>query len=810
MNLRAGVLACVLALATVVPIPASAQSLPEDAARGLRYRGLRAATSGPCAGGFELPRSAGVPTCTHGPDPAPPGVDVRVARPPRPAAGSEGPAALEPAPPLCAGDGTSGARVQLVYARAETRPDRYDAYAASFQTWARQVDRVVAASAAETGGIRRVRFVHDGACQPVVSRVTLPDAALTDFNAMVTGLHGAGHDRGDRKYLVWMDATYYCGLGSMVGDDRPGPVNGHDAGPPLYARIDSGCWGLPGTSVEAHELVHTLGGVQRSTPHATGGGHCTDDHDLMCYPDGPGLTMTTPCPVAHDSLLDCNGDDYFSTAPAPGSYLADHWNLADSRFLARPPGPPAGLGAAAGEGSASLSWSPPASDGDLPVTGYEIITLVDGAALLPIVVSRDATTHVVEGLANGTAHRFAVAARNSVGPGKQATFEPVVPTAGSRYHPLAPERILDTRSGNGVAAAGRVKSQGSLDVQVTGRGGVPEAGVSAVVLNLTVTDALAAGHVTAWPAGGPRPLASNLNVAAGRTAANLAVVKVGQGGRIGLFNGAGAAHLVADVAGWYGSDGAEDGAGYRGVMPARVLDTRTGNGAPAAKVPGHGAIDLQVAGRGGIPGSGVTAVTLTVTVTAPAAQGHVTAWPSGEARPLASNVNFQPDQTVANAVTVKVGDGGRVSLYNGAEAGTHLVADVAGWYGEGPGGARYHPLTPARVLDTREGNGAPTGVVGLRTTLDLTVRGRSGVPAAGVSSVVMNVTVVDASAVGHLSAWPAAEPQPLASSLNFWARSTVPALVVVRPGAPGAVSLFLDGGAGHLVADLAGWFGAPS
>ncbi|HEX6595796.1 MAG TPA: VCBS repeat-containing protein, partial [Acidimicrobiales bacterium] len=96
----------------------------------------------------------------------------------------------------------------------------------------------------------------------------------------------------------------------------------------------SGCWGAH-TLIEAHELVHTLGSVQPGAPNATAQGHCSDEYDRMCYADAQGVNMRIVCPsTAYENRLDCNGDDYFSTSPAPGSWLATHWNTANSSFLA--------------------------------------------------------------------------------------------------------------------------------------------------------------------------------------------------------------------------------------------------------------------------------------------------------------------------------------------------------------------------------------------------------------------------------------------------------------------------------------------
>ncbi|MEZ5207449.1 MAG: hypothetical protein R2690_10845 [Acidimicrobiales bacterium] len=85
---------------------------------------------------------------------------------------------------------------------------------------------------------------------------------------------------------------------------------------------------------------------------------------------------------------------------------------------------------------------------------------------------------------------------------------------------------------------------------MAGAGGVPASGVSAVVLNVTVTGPTAASHVTVWPAGQVRPSASNLNVAPGQTVPNMVMARVGPNGKISVFNNSGSLHLIVDVVGY--------------------------------------------------------------------------------------------------------------------------------------------------------------------------------------------------------------------------------------------------------------------
>jgi subtilisin family serine protease len=376
------------------------------------------------------------------------------------------------------------------------------------------------------------------------------------------------------------------------------------------------------------------------------------------------------------------------------------------------------------------------------------------------------------------------------------------------YHPLPPARILDTRNGTGGFSS-PVGPNGTISVPVTGVGGVPATGVDAVVLNVTVTQPTAAGFLTISPSGTARPHASNLNFLANQTIPNLVVTKVGAGGKVDLYNYAGASHVIFDVVGWYGAENAGPGSRYNALPPSRVLDTRSGTGGFSAPVGAGGTISATVVGVGGVPATGVDAVVLNVTVTQPTAAGFLTIHPSGTARPHASNLNFLPNQTIPNLVVAKVGADGKVAVYNYAGA-SHVIFDIVGWYGApgGVAGSRLNPLTPSRILDTRNGTGGFSAPVGPGGTVSATVTGVGGVPATGVDAVVLNVTVTQPTAAGFLTIHPSGTARPHASNLNFLANQTIPNLVVAKVGAGGKVDLYNYAGASHVIFDVVGWYSA--
>lgn len=274
----------------------------------------------------------------------------------------------------------------------------------------------------------------------------------------------------------------------------------------------------------------------------------------------------------------------------------------------------------------------------------------------------------------------------------QGWYAPATGSAGL-YRAISPARILDTRDTGTWVSAGQ-----TLDVQVTGTGNVPASGVRAVALNVAAVNATSDGFITAFPSGAAVPNASNLNIAAGQSASNRVIVQVGAGGRISLYNCCGRLQVIVDVNGWY-TDGSSptSGGAYYGLTPARLLDTHDPAGAGRPLGSGE-SLDLAVAGHGGVPPSGVSAVVINTTVVAPTGNGFATVYSSDNWPPLASDLNFSAGRTYANLTLVRLGADGHIRLVN-AGGSSHFIVDVSGYYATQPSLGAL-PGTPAAITAT--------------------------------------------------------------------------------------------------------------
>lgn len=243
-------------------------------------------------------------------------------------------------------EGGAGKRVQAVYASIEGQPNRYASKVGGILQAIPFIDDRFEKSAQETGGHRSVRWVQLPDCTVAVAQVSISSTAANagafGLGTLTSELAAKGFADANRKYLVWIDpgdTTIHCGgRGGLVYDERPGLENANNKGPSYASAplcITEGATEPAVAGLAAHELMHSLGAVQRSAPHSTGEGHCTDGYDALC------LSSSAPCvELLHVRLFDCGHDDYFyAGTPPKGNYLATHWNTADSSFLINPAWP---------------------------------------------------------------------------------------------------------------------------------------------------------------------------------------------------------------------------------------------------------------------------------------------------------------------------------------------------------------------------------------------------------------------------------------------------------------------------------------
>lgn len=381
----------------------------------------------------------------------------------------------------------------------------------------------------------------------------------------------------------------------------------------------------------------------------------------------------------------------------------------------------------------------------------------------------------------------------------------------SRFVPITPGRVLDTRPTTRVNYTGAKPAAGGLfDLVMVGQRGIP-ANASAVVLNVTATEANGPGYVQLFPtAQGTPGSSSNLNVErAGQTIPNAVIVPLGAGGAVSFFTQVGT-HLIADVAGYFEPvTGTVTAGRFTGVTPTRVLDTRpqTLINYSGPKPVAGATVTFGTTVVGGPPTAQISAVVLNVTATEATADGYVQAAAAGALVPGASsNLNVLAGQTIPNLVIVPVSATGQVTLFT--QSGTHLIADVMGYFTSSVAAAEtsglFVPLRPERVADSRlpsrvDGSGF-LGDPG--ETMNIFF---GGLPFFELGAVMLNVTATEAQGAGYVQVGPGLVPGAH-SNLNLErAGQTIPNAVLVPVSATNDVDFFTQNGT-QIIADIFGWF----
>lgn len=447
----------------------------------------------------------------------------------------------------------------------------------------------------------------------------------------------------------------------------------------------------------------------------------------------------------------------------------------------------------------------------LATSGFDI-TGADGTFRLPGVGSDSYTIHV--GFDLGTDHLDGF--YDNTDPDNFTTdFANATPillphqALGTTYVPIAPQRIVDSRTPLGVT--GVFQTGVPRTFSVAGVGAIPADAV-AVTGNVTVVGQTAAGYVALTPTATANPTSSTINVPVGDVRANnFSVPLAGNGKLSAVWKGAGGSksHVVVDVTGYFVAD--ETHATYTAIPPVRVMDTRpaTHAGTPttlAANVPQT----LSVAGAHGIPSDAV-AITGNLTVVGQTKPGYVAVTPDATASPTTSTINVPVGDVRANGVSAPLNVDGDLSVVYKAPSGTaNVVLDITGYYTNDTSGLLYFPVPPGRAMDTRP-NVLATGLAGTfsaSSPRELVVAGRAQLP-LDAAALTGNLTVVGQTAAGYAAITTESTATPTTSTLNFPVGDVRANGVTVPVNIDGGFWLVYKAGGGkttHLIFDVTGYY----
>jgi hypothetical protein len=354
---------------------------------------------------------------------------------------------------------------------------------------------------------------------------------------------------------------------------------------------------------------------------------------------------------------------------------------------------------------------------------------------------------------------------------------------------VSPTRMLDTRSGVGVAAAAKLAGGSVTTIDPASVAGVPTDHVTALTVNVTATEAETQGYLSVYPCGGQVPSSSSINFAASQTVANFVLVDlIGHpaNGTICIFAST-ATHVIADVTGYLLNDQEPypSGGKYNALtQPQRLVDTRN-----VATLAAGETRRVPVAGVAGVPASNVNGAVLNVTALNAPSAGYLTVFPCGTAAPVASSVNYERDATVPNMAIVGLGSQGDVCVY--ASSAADILVDVTGYFA--PTGQTLIAVTGIRAVDTR-----PTG-----TKLLANIPRTLPYPIVN-TSLVASVVITEAAAPGYATVYACDGAPPEASNLNFTAGVNVANTAFVRIAPAGGYCIVSTQDA-HVIVDWTGF-----
>ena len=448
----------------------------------------------------------------------------------------------------------------------------------------------------------------------------------------------------------------------------------------------------------------------------------------------------------------------------------------------------------------TLAWN--AAGG---ATSYDVYF---GSSSSPPRVTSTTATMFAPGPLSQATYYWRIEAANATGVTTSPTwsFTTGVPPVGSRFVPVNPCRVADTRYPEGPFGGPTMTAASIRSFPIPqSRCNIPPTAV-AYAFNVTVVPHGPLGYLTLWPSGGPPPFASTLNSFGGLVVANAAIVPAGADGAVSVFV-SNQTDVILDVNGYFDPDAATAGYVFYAATPCRIVDTRSlaGQFGGPSMYAGQTREFPFLLGSCGVP-AWAAAFSLNVTaVPATDFLGYLTTWPTGPSLPMVSTLNSWTGKVVANAALVPGGANASVSVFVTDPA--NVIMDLNGYFGmPGPGALAFSAVTPCRVADTRNADG-PFGGPEMEAS---TVRsfaiqaGGCNIPSTAAAYSV-NVTVVPDGPLSYLTAWPTGSIQPFVSTLNSFDGTVVANAAIVPAGTTGAISIFVTSRT-HVILDINGYF----
>lgn len=275
------------------------------------------------------------------------------------------------------------------------------------------------------------------------------------------------------------------------------------------------------------------------------------------------------------------------------------------------------------------------------------------------------------------------------------------------------------------------------------------------------------------------------------------------------------------------------GSAYTALTPQRITDTRAGSGAPnaGATLAPQGSLTVQLPPS--VP-TGASAVALSVTAVNPTQPGYLSVYPAGGVQNTTSVLNFVAGAAgcttigcvVPNLVITPVSADGRIVVASGSGGAVDVVVDVQGYYDASKattsGAGHYYPVPTTRLTDTRCAAGATVSCAGLpaansalstlqaEQSIDVAVAGQNGIPANGVATAVVQLTVTNTTANAYLTAYPPQATKPIASNMNWVAGQSTSNRAIVSLDGLGRLRLYNHAGNTDVIVDVVGYFSDAS